>query len=350
MSAVEMRFDKKTLGSSVAQIFSSAIKEKTILITGVSPKGLGGSLAEIISSQSPKNLVLASRTLSKIQEVIGQLKPRFQDVNYIAIAVDLSSQQSCRHAASTILSDPQIKQIDILINNAAIMSIPNLQLSPEGIEMQFATNHIGHFLFTNLVMPKILAAAESNPSGTTRIVNISSRAVLYSPIRFSDLNFEKPHGSLPQSEQPGYAALADTGRTVDPTTTYSPPVAYGQSKTANVLFSLELTERLYGKYGIMSFAVHPGALLTELIRYSDPKEVGELIEKFKGSFKSLDEGASTPLVAALDNRLDPGMKVGSGFYLSDCQIADAPEWALSRQYARDLWKLSEDIVKETFHH
>ncbi|OCT53478.1 hypothetical protein CLCR_11108 [Cladophialophora carrionii] len=78
-------------------------------------------------------------------------------------------------------------------------------------------------------MPKIVAAAKSNVKGTTRIINVSSCGTVYSPVRFSDINFDKTNESLPQSEQPAYDALAQTGRTVDPKDRYNPPVAYGQS-------------------------------------------------------------------------------------------------------------------------
>ncbi|KIW10371.1 hypothetical protein PV08_11333 [Exophiala spinifera] len=345
---MERPFSKTTLGSSVAGMFASAIQGKTILITGVSPKGLGGTLADILAAQAPKTLVLASRTASKVQEIIDQLRSRFPHVHCIAVSLDLSSQTSCRDAAAVILNHPNIEQIDVVINNAAIMSPPTRQLSPEGIELQFATNHLGHFLLTNLIMPKIIAAAKKNRPGATRIVNVSSRAIAYSGVRFTDYNFEKRHETMPEDEQPGYAALAETGRTIDPQATYTPEVAYGQSKTANVLFSVELTDRLYKEHGILSFAVHPGALMTELIRYGDVEKLSALLEKFKSLMKSLDEGASTPLVAAFDDQLEAPQGDGTGIYLSDCQPASAPAWATNSQYAKDLWKLSEELVGQSF--
>jgi len=345
---MERDFNKNTLGSSVARLFASAIKGKTILITGVNPKGLGGTMADALAPHAPKALVLASRTLAKVQEVIDQLKPRFPDVNYIAVPLDLSSQRSCREAASLVMSDAQIPVIDLVINNAGVMNVPDRRLSPDGIEIQFATNHIGHFLFTNLIMPKVVAAAKSNPKGVTRIVNVSSRGTVYGPVRFSDLNFEKSHDTLPQNERPDYAAMAQMGHPVDPKASYTPMVAYAQSKTANILFSLALTERLYEKYGILSFGVHPGGILTELGRYSDPEAMKAVMERFKFMLKTLDEGVSTPLVAALDDQLGPAKADGSGIYLSDCQITDAPMWAQNPQYAKDLWTASENIVGEKF--
>lgn len=345
---MERAFNKTTLGSSVAKIFASAIKGKTILITGVNAKGIGGKMADILSSHAPKTLILASRTPSKIQEMIDTMSPKAQDTTFIAIPLDLSSQESCRTAASSILANPQIQHIDILFNNAAVMNLPERQINDAGIEMQFATNHIGHFLFTNLIMPKILAAAKSNPKGATRIVNVSSRGVLYSPVRFSDINFDKPLESLPPSEQPGWEALANSGRPVDPKDSYNPVVAYGQSKSANVLFSLALTARLYEKHGILSFGVHPGAIMTELSRHMDPKEMERLIEKFQDLFKTLDQGTATSLVAGLDDTLGPAGEDGRGVFLSDAQVADAPAWAQDRALAEKLWILSEKLVGEKF--
>ncbi|KIW24553.1 uncharacterized protein PV07_10262 [Cladophialophora immunda] len=342
-------FGFSTTGTSVAEMFAPAIKGKTIVITGVNKGGLGGKLVETLSVHAPKTLILASRTPSKIQEIIDEARAKSPGTTYIAVPLDLSSQQSCRSAASSILSNAQVEKIDIMFNNAAVMSIPERQLSPEGIELQFATNHIGHFLFTNLLMPKILAAAKSNPKGSTRIVNVSSRGVAYSPVRFSDINFDKEMGSLPKDEQPDYAALATTGRPVELNEKYNATVAYGQSKSANVLFALGLLSRLYEKYGILCFALHPGAILTELSRHYDPAALAAIVEKFKSEFKSIDQGTATSLVAGLDDTLGPAnLKDGSGIYLSDGQIAQAPAWAQDPKSAERLWELSEKLVGQKF--
>ncbi|KIW78625.1 hypothetical protein Z517_08463 [Fonsecaea pedrosoi CBS 271.37] len=342
-------FDFSTTGTSVAEIFAPAIKGKTILITGVNKGGLGGKMVDILSAHTPKTLILASRTPSKIQEIIDEARSKSPGTTYIAVPLDLSSQESCRRAASSILSNAQVDKIDIVFNNAAIMSIPERQLSPEGIELQFATNHIGHFLFTNLLMPKILAAAKSNPKGSTRIVNVSSRGIAYSPVRFSDINFDQKMSSLPEAEQPDNAALTATGRPVDPSETYNFTVAYGQSKSANVLFALGLTARLYEKYGILSFALHPGAIMTELSRHYDPETLAAIVEKFKSEFKSVDQGCATSLVAGLDDSLGPAnLKDGSGIFLSDGHIAESPAWTHDPKLADRLWELSEKLVGQKF--
>jgi NAD(P)-dependent dehydrogenase (short-subunit alcohol dehydrogenase family) len=307
-------------------------------------------MVEILSAHSPKMLILASRTPSKIQEIIDSWQANSPNTTYISVALDLGSQKSVREAASAILADSRIEKIDQVYNNAAVMRIPERQLSPEGIEMHFATNHIGHFLFTNLIMPKILAAAKSNPKGATRIVNVSSRGVMYSPVRFSDLNFDKPFETLPHAEQPAYEAVIHTSGPLNPKDSYHPMVGYGQSKSANVLFSLELTKRLYGKYGILSYGLHPGAIMTELARHIDKDEWEELAEKFKSMFVSIDQGCATSLRAGLDDSLGPAdfKGDGKGIYLSDAQITEGPEWVHDPKLAAQLWEVSEKLVGEEF--
>jgi NAD(P)-dependent dehydrogenase (short-subunit alcohol dehydrogenase family) len=144
--------------------------------------------------------------------------------------------------------------LDIIINNAAL-NVPDYETTTEGIEMHFGTNHIGLFLLTNLLLPNVLlAASQSAIPGNTRIINLTSAGHRLSPIRFSDFNFLKKYGELPEEEKP------PTGlpkALMDPEVTYSPFVAYGQSKTGNILFSVSLTERLKDR-GVLSFSVHPG--------------------------------------------------------------------------------------------
>lgn len=341
-------FSRATTGTEVAKLFSSKITGKTIIVTGVSPRGIGAKLVDILIDHKPKTIVIASRTMSKVAAIIDQLKARAPSTTYVAVSLDLGSQKSVRAAASAILSNPIIEQIDYLFNNGAIMNPPERELSPEGIELQFATNHIGPFLFTNLLMPKIIAAAKKSPHGAVRIINVSSRAVAYSPVRFSDINFDQPFNTLPAEEQPNLAALQETGRSVDPTERYNPPVAYGQSKVAVVLFALELTKKLYERHGILSYALHPGAVShTELSRTMDKEKLEELYAKFAHLFINTDQGTSTMLVAALDDRMKAAPD-GKGIYLADAQVTDAPLYAQDPAIAEKLWALDEKLVGEKF--
>lgn len=174
--------------------------------------------------------------------------------------VDLSSQASVRTAARQL---DDIPTIDIIVNNAGIMNVPELTLSADKIESHFATNHIGHFLLTNLLMPKLLAATKTNSRGTTRIVNVSSSSMADGGVRFSDINFTKPQSRLPPNEQHIVENIRMANGTFDPATdTYTPTSAYAQSKAANVLFSVALAAHLT-RHGIVSSALHPGVIMTE---------------------------------------------------------------------------------------
>ena len=308
------------------------------------------------ASQSPKHLIFAGRTVSKIEESIDALKAKFPEVDYRPLQLDLSSQAGVRKGASELLSWKDVPKIDILVNNAAVMLLPERTLSEDGIEMHFATNHIGHYLFTNLIMPKLFEAAKNSPKGATRVVNVSSRSPEVSTIRWSDLNFEKINNTLPKVEQPPYDFHRAWAEQDPEHKSYLPLEGYSQSKVANVLFSIGLNKRLYDKYGVLSLTLHPGVIQTELSRSAKPETI-EAIGKMKDSgrftLKTLGAGASTSLVASLDPALGPGENVNGkenrGVYLSDCQICDAarPE-AISSSEAERMWQLSEQLVKEKF--
>lgn len=170
--------------------------------------------------------------------------------------------------------------LDVVINNAGILFTP-FALTPQGIESQFGTNHIGHFALTNLLIPAIC------PRG--RIVNVSSSGHYFSPIRFTDPNFTKGYDSVD---------------------------GYGQAKTANILHALSLAEKLHEKH-ILAFSLHPGSISTGLQVHLDPTTIAPIIARAKavfpqefiaGSFerpqKTLGQGSSTTLVAALDPALE----------------------------------------------
>jgi NAD(P)-dependent dehydrogenase (short-subunit alcohol dehydrogenase family) len=229
-----------------------------VLITGVSPTSIGADTAYAFAAHQPKMIILASRTQNNIDCVANQIRSRHPSVPVDSLLLDLSSQKSVRAAASHLNS--QISQLDILINNAVIMAVPTRTLSEDGIELQFATNHLGHFLFTNLVLNKLCMAAKASGAspGATRVVMVSSNGHRFSPVRFHDWNFEqKP---IPVEEEPGVQAMIDRG--MDPPqfdeNGYDRFVAYGQSKTANILFALALRKRL-ATQGIQAVSVHPGS-------------------------------------------------------------------------------------------
>ncbi|KAF2461164.1 hypothetical protein BDY21DRAFT_315193 [Lineolata rhizophorae] len=345
MPLTHTEYGVHTEAATAAAAFASQIKGKIILITGVNSKGIGGETALALAAYEPKLLIAAGRTSTKVEEALKPIKDQHPGTPCKIVTLDLSSQKSCREAAKEILDSADVPQIDIVINNAGIMWLPERRLSPEGIELQFATNHIGHYLFTNLIMPKIIALAKASPKGGTRIVNVSSRGVVYSPIRFSDWNHTKTFEELPESERPPIEVVTEFhGGKVG---AYTPIVAYGQSKTANVLFSVQLNKSLYDAYGILSIALHPGHVMTELGRYIPPEEMALVAERARSSgieLKSPSEGASTQIVAALDPNLGP-----EDFFLAECRPGDwLPKWGSDPTSAEKLWKLSESLVGEEF--
>ena len=197
------------------------------------------------------------------------------------------------------------------------MALPDLQLTPDGWELQFATNHLGHFALA-LGLHDALAAA-----GNARIVSLSSRGHLRSPVVFDDINF--------------------TSRP------YDPWLAYGQSKTANVLFAVEATRRWAGD-GITANAVHPGAIVaTNLSRHMDPESWRSCAPRAPFQFKTIEQGAATSVLVATSPQLEG---IG-GRYFEDCNEAsrrrprprDPPPagvapYALDPDAAKRLWELS----------
>lgn len=336
-------FNGQTTGQTVASEYAQSIKDKIILITGANPGGIGESTAVSLAREGPKTIVVAGRSLEKLSTTEEQIRKTNPNVGVEKLILDLSSQDSCRKAAQEILDSSDIPQIDLLVNNAGVMNIAERTLSVDGVEMQFATNHIGHFLFTNLLMPKLLKAAGKNPQRSVRILNLSSRAVMYGPVRFSDWNFTKRESEMPEAEHATKQTRDLWSNHED--VPYFPQGAYGQSKSANVLFTKELNKRLFDATGIMSVAVHPGIVQSNLDRHIDPTEYKAVLERFGNPpMKDLDQGCSTTLVAALDPKLTP-----EDFFVADCQFADwAPKYTTDEDFAARLWTLSEGLVRQQF--
>lgn len=175
-------YNANTTGDEVAQDCQSRIAGKTILITGATPKGLGANFATTIAKHEPACIILATRTVAKAEETARDIAAVSPKVRTHSVALDLSSMAQVRKAAEVINALPE--QIDVIVNNAGIMAQPYSK-TVDGIESHFATNHIGHFLLTNLLLPKILA--RKTP---VRVVNVSSNGYNLGPIRFRDLNFD----------------------------------------------------------------------------------------------------------------------------------------------------------------
>ncbi|KAK9388691.1 hypothetical protein V1515DRAFT_585456 [Lipomyces mesembrius] len=206
----------ESTGDEVVEAFKEIVKGKTIVITGPSQGGIGSETAAALAKTSPSLLILAGRTESNIAPVMARIAESSPDVK-VKFIISPSAAAEINGMVTTI---------DLLINNAAIMAC-QYSKTEDGIETQFGTNHIGHFLLTKLLMDKILAAGAGS-----RIVNVSSSAIRGN-IRYDDYNF-----------QDGVA--------------YDPWLGYGQAKISNLVFSRALARKLKSKR-IFSFSLHPGS-------------------------------------------------------------------------------------------
>lgn len=331
-------FGHNTTAAEVADAFDGQIKGRIVAITGVSKGGLGGAAALEFAKHDPELLILVSRTQSKLEQIIADIKAIKPNANVKFVLVDLLSQASVRRAAEEI--NALAPRLDILVNNAAL-TVYKRQYSPEGIEAQLAANHIGPFLLTNLLKDRLVAAAKHSPAGATRVVNVSSEGHRASPFRFHDYNCEgKP---VPPEEADTLQHWPEIFR--QPAADgYLGFQAYGQSKTANILFTAGLNKRLAGT-GVVSYALHPGAIATELSRSMGDSILSQIDEIMaQHNPKTIAEGTSTTMVAALD----PALNNVTGVYLDDCQIAKPESYAVDPTNAEKLWELSEELVKQKF--
>lgn len=232
-------------------------------------------------------------------------------------ALDLGDLDSVRGFAERFLATG--RAIDMMIDNAAVMACPETRLGP-GWEAQFATNHLGHFALVNLLWPPI-------ERGGGRVVSVSSVGHRRSAIRWDDVMFER-----------GYDKWE----------------AYGQAKTANVLFAVHL-DALVRDRGVRAFALHPGGIMTPLQRHLPREEmvaagwIDEHGTTTNPAFKTPEQGAATATWAATSPQLDGR----GGLYLEDCDVArldDSAERSGVRSYAVDpaeasrLWELSIELT------
>jgi NAD(P)-dependent dehydrogenase (short-subunit alcohol dehydrogenase family) len=310
---------------------------KTVVLVGVGPGSLGQSMATAFAKHSPEMIILASRTASKLEAIAQELHTIDTELQIKQVVVDLASQSSVHKAAEAI--EGLTSHVDILINNAAVTP-PEHRTTPEGVELQFATNFLGPFLLTNLLMPLLIKSAEGSSDGSTRIISVSSKGHVLGPIRFSDVNFRMPNSSLPESER--YSeALPPQYRPGDGETFHA-VLAYAQSKSANILFSSYLDDKLKGK-GIRAYSMHPGTIMTGLSRELDEAMIQAMKAAVK-FWKNLDQGSATMMVAALD----PALNATDKTYLQDCQLAEPAPHATGMDKATRLWALAEDMVGQKF--
>jgi NAD(P)-dependent dehydrogenase (short-subunit alcohol dehydrogenase family) len=300
------------------------LRNLVVIITGPSHGGIGAATAISLAAGEPRQLILLSRKLSTVQPVIDEIQLKYSKLPVSFVQCDLSSQASIRKAVGEI--DGLVEQIDVLINNAAITPGPYSKTA-EGIECQFGVDHVGHFLLTNLLMPKILAAKSG-----ARVVNVSSSAHRYSTPLSADYSFEDG-------------------------ATYTELKGYAQAKAANILFTRSLARRLK-RHDMQSFTLHPGGINTGMSSQVSQEALAKALQARKEAAakegrefkqrekKTLEQGCATTLVAALD----PSIVEQSGAYLEDGNISQTvlPGHVLDDEEAEKLWKLSEKLVCEEF--
>ena len=270
------------------------------------------------------HVVLAARDQAKLDEAANAIRQDTGSDKVETIIVDLASLESVRACGAEAIS--RFDKIDLLINNAGVMACPQMKTA-DGFEMQFGTNHLGHFLLTKLLMPLVEKGADK------RIINLSSRGHHLAPVDLDDPNFARRDYEKWQS--------------------------YGQSKTANILFSVGLEKR-FADRGIHAIALHPGGIITNLGRHMSEQDMEWMRKRMEESqkaggqgLKTIPQGAATTCWAATSADLQGR----GGIYCEDCHVAEiddeAPEGGV-RSYAVDpaiadrLWSLSEELVGESF--
>jgi NAD(P)-dependent dehydrogenase (short-subunit alcohol dehydrogenase family) len=265
---------------------------KRVLVTGVSA-GLGVETARALSAHGAK-MVGAARDLAKAERATAEVRAQAANGGGLELVeLDLASLESVRACADALLADG--RPFDAVIANAGVMRTP-FGRTADGFETQFGTNHLGHFVLVNSIASLIA------PGG--RLVNVSSSGHRYSDVVLADPNFERtPYDSL---------------------------VAYGRSKTANILFAVEF-DRRHRARGVRATALHPGGIMTELGRHLQPGELEATVERINAQltaegrppfqFKTIPQGAATSDWAAF---VAPAEEVG-GRYCEDCQASQVTE-------------------------
>ena len=303
---------------------------KRILVTGVSA-GIGVETARSLAAHGAQ-VVGAARDLAKAEVATAQVQKdaAANGGSFELAALDLANLKSVRACADELLAKGDI--FDVIIANAGVMATP-FGHTAEGFETQFGTNHLGHFVLVNRIAPLIRKEG--------RLINLASAGHRFSNVDLEDPNFER--------------------------TPYEPFIAYGRSKTANILFAVAFDER-HRERGIRAAAVHPGAIHTELGRHMDMSQFQKMIDEMnqqlaaegKPAFqlKTIPQGAATSVWAAV---VAPAGEIG-GRYCENCHVGeivpdDAPinpisegvrEYALDPKTAEALWNKSEELVGKSF--
>jgi len=303
------------------------LKGKRVLVTGVSA-GLGVETARALAAHGAQ-VVGAARDLAKAERATSEVRAQAANGGSLELVeLDLASLKSVRVCADGLIADA--RPFDVVIANAGVMRTP-FGHTQDGFETQFGTNHLGHFVLVNRIAGLIA------PGG--RLVNVSSSGHRYSDVDLEDPNFVH--------------------------TPYDPMVAYGRSKTANILFAVEF-DRRHRSRGVRAAALHPGGIRTELGRHMPADELDELVAQINAQlaaagqppfqWKTIPQGAATSVWAGFVASADD---VG-GRYSENCQLSPVTDglitpgspgvrpYALDSEHAKALWAKSEEMVGERF--
>jgi NAD(P)-dependent dehydrogenase (short-subunit alcohol dehydrogenase family) len=286
---------------------------RTVLVTGATT-GIGRETARAMASAGA-SVVITARSDDKGAAAVAELGAAVPGADVSYEVLELGSLESVR--AFTDRFTATHDRLDLLIGNAGIMAVP-FGRTNDGFELQFGTNHLGHFVLVGRLLPLLLASAPS------RVVLLSSGGHGASDIVWDDPNFE--------------------------THEYTKMEAYGQSKTANILCAVEIDRRC-AALGVHAYAVHPGMVATDLGRHFTREDFADLKERAKAApsgglppLVGVDVGAATSVWAATA----PELESQGGTYLADCAVATARPYAMDLDAAARLWALSEDLVGESF--
>ena len=291
---------------------------KRVLITGVSA-GLGVETARSVVAHGG-TVVGTARDLAKARHALVEAG----NPSVTLVEMDLASLSSVRKAASDLLA--RAEPFDVIIANAGVMACP-FGKTQDGFETQFGTNHLGHFVFVNRLVPLLRSGA--------RVATLSSAGHQISDVNIEDPNFEH--------------------------TEYQPFLGYGRSKTANILYAVALDSRLKGR-GVRATSLHPGGIQTELGRHLTPELMDQVRTRMSQGlkdpsafrFKTVPQGSATSVWAGFVASADA---VG-GHYCEDCHVCEINDdvtsrvgvrsYALNLAHANDLWRKSEEMVGERF--
>jgi NAD(P)-dependent dehydrogenase (short-subunit alcohol dehydrogenase family) len=297
------------------------------IVTG-GTSGIGAETVRVLALAGAE-VTLTGRNVQAGEQLVREIADRDADASVRVIGMDLADLDSVRDFARSFTGP-----LHLLINNAGVMALPTRTLSPAGHELQFATNHLGHFTLAVELHDALAAGAHESvvtdgTLGHARIVSLSSRGHLRSDIDFDDIDFEHR--------------------------TYDPLIAYGQSKTANVLFAVEAASR-WADDGITANAVHPGAIRETNLSRHIPAEILQAIgASNQQAYKTTGHGVATSIVVATS----PALTNAAGAYFEDCQqsevigpddtdVASHPRgvawYALDQDHAQRLWELSERMA------